>query len=132
MPTAPIVKLHPDIEGAPYSEAWHYMSAVGKMNFLEKSTRLDIAYAVHQCARFAAEPKESHAAALKKVGMVLNPRQHSFDCFVDADFAGNWDRVHSDVDPSTDQVQDWVRNHIWSLSCGLGFKAAMGGCIVYY
>jgi hypothetical protein len=81
------------------------------MNFLEKSTRVDIAYAVHQCARFAADPKESHATALKRIGrylagtkdkgLILNPRDHSFECFVDADFVGNWDRVNADVDPST-------------------------------
>ena len=34
--------------------------------------------------------------------------------------------------PKHRQVQNWVRHHIWSLSCSLGFKAAMGGCIVYY
>ena len=128
-PVAPTVKLHRDVAGAPYNEAWHYRSVVGKLNFLEKSTRLDIAYAVHQCARFAAEPKESHAAVLKKIGrylvgtkdkgMVLNPRQHSFDCFVDADFAGNWDRVHSDVDPSTAKSRT-------------GYVIMYGGCPVVW
>jgi hypothetical protein len=84
---------------------------MGKLNFLEKSTRPDIAYAVHQCARFCLEPKESHATAVKRIGkylienkgkgMILNPKQHSFDCYVDADFVGNWNRVTADVDPGT-------------------------------
>ena len=31
--------------------------------------------------------------------MILNPKNHSFDCWVDADSVGNWDRVNADVDP---------------------------------
>jgi hypothetical protein len=95
-PVAPSVKLHRDPHVKAYDEEWHYRSVVGKMNFLEKSTRVEIAYSVHQCARFAADPKESHAAALKRIGrylvgtrekgLILNPtKSHSFDCFVDAD-----------------------------------------------
>jgi hypothetical protein len=38
---------------------------VGKLNFLEKSTRPEIANAVHQCARFASNPRQSHANAVK-------------------------------------------------------------------
>lgn len=110
-PAAPSVKLNRDPHGQPFTEEWHYRSVVGKMNFLEKSTRVDIAYSVHQCARFSADPKESHANALKRIGrylvgtrdkgLILNPRNKSFECFVDADFVGNWDRVNADVDPST-------------------------------
>jgi Reverse transcriptase (RNA-dependent DNA polymerase) len=39
-----------------HSELWHYRSIIGKLNYLEKSTRPDIAYAVHQCARFSENP----------------------------------------------------------------------------
>ena len=110
-PAVPSVKLNRDLHGKPFSEEWHYRSVIGKLNFLEKSTRADLAYAVHQCARFAIDPKESHAAAVKRIGrylagtkdkgIILNPRSHSFECFVDADFVGNWDRVNANVDPST-------------------------------
>jgi Reverse transcriptase (RNA-dependent DNA polymerase) len=110
-PAASTVRLHRDASGKPYTYEWHYRSIIGKLNFLEKSTRPDIAYAVHQCARFCLEPKESHATAIKRIGkylidnkdkgMILNPRQHSFDCYVDADFVGNWNRVTADVDPGT-------------------------------
>ena len=34
-----------------------YRSVVGKLNFLEKDSRPDIAYAVHQCTRFSEDPK---------------------------------------------------------------------------
>jgi Reverse transcriptase (RNA-dependent DNA polymerase) len=110
-PAASTVRLHRDTSGKPYSDEWHYRSIIGKLNFLEKSTRPDIAYAVHQYARFCLEPKESHATAIKRIGkylidnkdkgMILNPKQHSFDCYVDADFVGNWNRVTADVDPGT-------------------------------
>jgi hypothetical protein len=110
-PAAQSVKLNRDANGVAYSDDWHFRSAIGKLNFLEKSTRVDLSYAVHQCARFAADPKESHAMALKRIGrylagtkdkgLILNPRSHSFECYVDADFVGNWDRVNADVDPST-------------------------------
>ncbi len=110
-PAASTVKLGRDIHGKAMDKDWHYRSVIGKLNFLEKSTRLNIAYYVHQCTRFSADPKESHASAVKRIGkyllatkdkgLILNPREHSFECWVDADFVGNWDRVNADVDPST-------------------------------
>ena len=110
-PAASNVKLSRDLHGRSIDEEWHYRSIIGKLNFVEKSTRPEIAYAVHQCARFSSDPKESHANAIKRIvkyligtidkGIILNPRDHSFDCWVDADFVGNWDRVNADVDPST-------------------------------
>ena len=91
-----------DEDGDRYDEAWDYRSVIGKMNYLEKSTRPDISYAVHQCARFASDPKHSHAQAVKHIGrylyatrdqgIILDPKDHSFDCYADADFAGNWNR----------------------------------------
>jgi len=38
---------------------------------LEKSTRPDISCAVHQCARFCANPKTKHAEAVKRIGSYL-------------------------------------------------------------
>jgi hypothetical protein len=32
--------IHRDLEGAPFNERWEYRSVIGKLNFLEKSTRL--------------------------------------------------------------------------------------------
>ena len=110
-PAASTVKLHRDTYGKAFDEEWHYRSIIGKLNFVEKSTRLDLAYSVHQCARFSADPKDSHAKAVKRIGkylhgtrdkgLILNPKDHSFNCWVDADFVGNWNRVTAEVDPST-------------------------------
>ena len=57
-----------DPDGLPFNEKWEYRSVIGKLNFLEKSTRLDLGYAAHQCARFSCDPKESHAVAVKRIG----------------------------------------------------------------
>jgi Reverse transcriptase (RNA-dependent DNA polymerase) len=110
-PAASATKLSRDLHGKSADEEWHYRSIVGKLNFVEKSTRLDLGYSVHQCARFSSDPKESHANAIKRIGkyligtkdkgLILNPKKHSFDCWVDADFVGNWERVNADVDPAT-------------------------------
>ena len=91
---------------------WDYRSVLGKLNFLEKSTRPDIAYATHQCARFLIDPKQSHGMAVKHIGryllgarnlgLIIRPtKMDSFECYVDADFMGNWDRSIAERDPNT-------------------------------
>ena len=88
-------------ESEPFDGHFDYRSVIGKANYLEKSTRPDIAYAVHQCARFSSDPKIEHGEAVKWLGrylratrdkgLIFNLTDQSFDCWVDADFAGNWD-----------------------------------------
>jgi hypothetical protein len=89
-----------DLDGGPFREKWDYRRIIGKLNFLDKSTRPEIAYAVHQCARFANNPRESHAKAVKYLcryllgtkneGLILRPDpSKSFEVHVDCDFAGN-------------------------------------------
>jgi len=83
-----------------HNATWEYRSVIGKLNFLEKSTRPDISYAVHQCARFSIDPKVTHTEAVLRIGQyllatrdkgfIMAPKSHLFDCWVDADFAGNW------------------------------------------
>jgi hypothetical protein len=46
-------------------EVWDYRRIIGKLNFLEKSTRLEIMYEVHQYTRLANNPRQSHANAVK-------------------------------------------------------------------
>ena len=92
-------------------EAFKYRSVIGKLNFLEKSTRPDIAVAVHQCARYMEDPKIEHATAVKRIGrylkatrhggMIYEPSDQSFDCFVDASFAGDWNPETANEDRST-------------------------------
>ena len=59
-------------EAPPHDEdSFHYRRIIGKLNYLEKSTRPDISYATHQCARFSADPKQPHADAVKWLGRYL-------------------------------------------------------------
>jgi hypothetical protein len=94
-----ILSALPDSE--PFDGHFHYRRIIGKLNYLEKSTRPDISYAVHQCARFSSDPKQEHGEAIKWLcrylagtkdkGLILRPdKTASFQVFVDADFAGNW------------------------------------------
>ena len=48
--------LHKDANGTEMTPDFHYHSVIGKLNFLEKSTRPDISVSVHQCARFTEHP----------------------------------------------------------------------------
>jgi hypothetical protein len=96
---------------------FNYRSIIGKLNYLEKSTRPGISYAVHQwCVRLSAAPKTEHAKALKWLGhylivtrdkgLIFNPKAQSFDCHVDASFSGDWDRerVLEDIDTARSQT----------------------------
>jgi Reverse transcriptase (RNA-dependent DNA polymerase) len=94
--------LQPDLDGQPFNQRWEYRSIIGKLNFLEKSTRPDIAYPVHQCARVTASPKKSHASTVKSIaiyllgirnlGLIYQPLDHSIHCWADADFVGSWEK----------------------------------------
>jgi hypothetical protein len=93
--------LGKDLGGDPFTEEWKYSEIVGMLLYLANNSRPDIAYAVHQCARFTHDPKQSHAEAVKRIirylqgtkdkGIVLRPDgSKGVDCYVDADFAGLW------------------------------------------
>ena len=43
---------------------FHCKSIVGMLNYLEKSSRPDIAYTVQQCDCFSQDPKQSHTRAV--------------------------------------------------------------------
>ena len=111
VPASSTVILQRDLDGEDFAEHWSYRSIIGKLIFLEKSTRLDIAYAIHQCARFSANPEVSHAVAVRNIvrylidtadqGIVLLPDDHSFVVCADADFCGNWNKEASVSDLMT-------------------------------
>ena len=58
---------------------------------------------------------ESHSTALKRIGrflagtrdkgIIFSPTTHSFECYVDADFVGNWDQANADIDPGTAKLR---------------------------
>jgi hypothetical protein len=88
--------IHADQDGPAFNEFWQYDSVIGMMMYLAKNTRPDIAYAVHQAARFTQHPCQSHAVGVKKIaqylnqtkleGMFISPQDSlRVDCYVDAD-----------------------------------------------
>jgi hypothetical protein len=122
--------LRCDLNGEPFDEDWDCRSTIGKLNFLEKSTRPEIACAVHQCVRFSSNPKKSHAntakhlcrclVATKDKGLILRAdSSKSFEVHVDCDFAGNWVKEDAMNDPST------------AKSC-TGYVISYGGCPVMW
>jgi hypothetical protein len=102
---------HPDSE--PFDGHFHYKCLIGKLNYLEKSSQGELAYAVHQCARFCLDPKKEHGAAVKWIGRYLlgtqdkgyyikNDLTRGLEVYSDADFAGAYDKdiAHLDSDTS--------------------------------
>jgi hypothetical protein len=76
------------------------------LTYLSTSTRPDIAFAVHQCARFSIALKRVHEIAVRRIirylkgtktkGYILRPSTaRTLDCYVDADFAGLWTSENS-------------------------------------
>lgn len=101
--------LGSDKHGRPFQEEWEYASIIGMLMYLANNSRPDIAFAVHQCARFTHSPRHSHSVAIKRIlrylkgtetkGMFLEPSpDFVINCYVDADFAGLW-KVEDDQDP---------------------------------
>ena len=112
MPAMSTKILGPDPKGPDFQYDWDYRSVVGKLNFLEKSTRPDIAFATNQCSRFMAQPKQSHGEAVKRIGryllgsrgkgLILRPDQSRLlECYVDASFCGDWEPENARDDPVT-------------------------------
>ncbi len=106
--------LHAHIESKPFYECdqfnFNYRSVIGKLNYLAQTSRPDIIFAVHQLARFSADPREDHGVAMMYLGMYLNHTKligikfkiqpdKGFECYADADFAGAFSKEHSDEDP---------------------------------
>ena len=103
--------LGPDEYGESMNESWEYASIIGMLMYLANSTRPDIAHAVHVCARYTHNPRKSHATAVKHIlryikgtmldGIILNPNNtHELNCFVDNDFAGQYNQFN-DKDPTS-------------------------------
>ena len=99
--------LFADDDGPPRRQKWHYRSVIGMLNYLEKTTRPDLAFAVHQAARFSINPKLSHERAIHRIvkylvgtkdkGLLFRPNKSlGIVCHVDADFAGLWNKIDAE------------------------------------
>ena len=95
-----------------FDDSFNYRSVIGKLNYLEKATRSDISYAVHQCARFVSDPKVEHGNAVRWLGRylkgtrdkgtIMRPlKEKELEVFVDASFCGDWDPAEAARDRDT-------------------------------
>jgi hypothetical protein len=110
MASTKLLSRHED--SRPFDHHFDYQSVIGKLHYLVAGSRNEIAYAVHQCARFATNPKMAHGDAVKWIGRYLKATKNegtimkpdptkSLEVYVDADFAGNWDPELAGRDRST-------------------------------
>ena len=118
IPMSPTLIMTKDLNGKTRQEDWSYRSLIGMMNYLVNTTHPELAYSVHQCARFCSDPKRSHEQAVKDiVRYLINTRINREDktkyhglifkidpiksvvCFVDASFAGDWNQSWSENPP---------------------------------
>ena len=80
---------------------------------------------MHKCARFCSDPRQSHIDAVvhlvkylqftrDKGRIILNPnKDKSFETYADADYAGNWNRATSQLDPRNRQIKVWLHDHVF-------------------
>ncbi|KAL7465130.1 hypothetical protein ACHAXS_005455 [Conticribra weissflogii] len=93
--------LPKDLDGSPALASFNYASIIGMLLYLSGHSQPDIAFSVHQCARYTFHPTRRHEMALLSIGrylkgtldkgLVLTPSLDTVlpvDCFPDADFAG--------------------------------------------
>lgn len=110
----PVVKplLNKNTDGKDRDEnSFHYRSAIGSLSYLAGCTRPDISMAVHQAAKFSNNPKACHDTAVKRIGkyllgtedkglMYTPDKSKGLEIYVDADFAGGFDKSNAE-DPAS-------------------------------
>jgi hypothetical protein len=101
--TSPLPK---DLNGIPGDLIVNYPGIIGMLLYLAGHSRPDIAFAVHQCARYTFQPTRKHVTALKRIGHYLKGTRDKgiimrtsstlqVDCYPDADFAGLYNHEDS-------------------------------------
>jgi hypothetical protein len=136
MSSGKLLSRHP--ESASHDNSFHYRRAIGKLNFLEKSTRPDIAYAVHQCARFSVYPKVEHASAVRWIdrylkgtrdkGFIIKPNSTGLEVFVDADFSGELGSRNCAPGQGHRAFETWMLRDVRRMPDRLGVAAPDGNC----
>jgi len=126
-PVLSSVLLYKDPNGTPFDASF-------------KSTRPELAYAAHQCARFCSNPKRSHGEAIKHIGryllatkdqgIIIKPKQDTFDCWVDASHAGEWKMVIAadNIDTAKSRTGYVIMIAGCPLEEGYAHRSAYGRC----
>jgi hypothetical protein len=96
----------------PFNGHFDYRRVIGRLNYLEKCTRIDVTCTTHRCARFVSKPNDVHGNAAKWIerylvgtkdkGIIMKPDQRKgFEVYVDASFVGDWDPETAEWDSET-------------------------------
>jgi hypothetical protein len=112
VPAKVTLQLHSFRDSPKIQGNFNYRSAVRKLNYLGQTTRPDIMYAVHQVAKYSANPRQEHGEAIIYIVKYLKATRHiglhfkpdaskGFHCYCDAQFASNWNKEFAETDPST-------------------------------
>ena len=89
-----------------FDRSFNYRSVIGKMNYLEKGSRSELAYTIHQCSQYSTDPHKEHGDAIRWIGrylldtpskgIILRPDlTRSFEVLVDSNFCGNWHKKYA-------------------------------------
>jgi hypothetical protein len=105
-----------------FQNDFNYRSVIGRLNYLERGTRSDISYITHQCARFTVDPRKEHGDAIRWLGRYLKGTKSKgtifrpdlnkgLEVYVDADFAGNFDKEDNSRDTARSRHGYYILLH---------------------
>ena len=102
IPMASSKLLGKHLDSPDFDEHFHYRRVIGKLNFVADSTRGDISFSTHHCARYVNNPKKEHGEAVKWIGryllqnvedgLIISPQPElGVEIYPDASFCQDWD-----------------------------------------
>ena len=105
--------FHFDLATPPFNNSFHYRSVVGKLNFCEKSTCIEISYATHQVSHFCKDLQRTNGTDINHLTSYLRGTRADeliidtnsekyFEVYADADFNRNRYRLMSSNDSNTE------------------------------
>ncbi|KAL7464923.1 hypothetical protein ACHAXS_005251 [Conticribra weissflogii] len=89
--------LHSFMSSPAFDDNFNYHSIVEKLNYLAQTTRPNIVCATHQIA--------NTYIVCTIVASSSTQSKEGFDCFCDADFLGNWNKLLAPAYPSNAKSQ---------------------------
>ena len=113
------LQLHAFKNSPKFDGNFNYCSVIGKLNYRGQTTQPDILQAIHQVAKCSSYPRTEHGKAIlyiikylkaRHLGLHFKPKSSKgFQCYFDADFAGNCNKDFAVTDPSTAKsMSGWI------------------------
>ena len=102
-----------------FDRSFNYRIIIGKMNYLEKGSQFELAYAIHQCAWYSNDPRKEHGddvwwigqylVGTPSKGLILRPDlTRLFEVFVDSDLCSNWHKKYAGEADSMQSRHDYI------------------------